>query len=271
MAAFHGREMLSMENGLSDSSEEVSEERRRFITLRRAIPFLGGTVAVVVVLALAKLGSNHGAARSDMSGLVQKSDWQNSGVFNPVGMPASEQASQASKPTENLNDGNSCQDDEEEFMSLCYKKCSIITQGTHPYRTSAFTCCKADSKDECGLTNQEVNTKICGGFDVAGNINGQESACPHSFGTCYENEELYLGQCYKKCSILTNNQYPNRVTPFSCCSGTGFACNPFGLGENVKSSTSYNVGGKDTTSSNVAAHYPEKSITEGSSDASASS
>jgi len=262
--------MLSMENGLSDSSEEVSEEPRRSVTLGRAIPFLGGTLAVFVVLALAKLGSDSGAARSRMSGLMQKSDWQNSGVFNPEGMPESEKATQASKPSENLNDGNRCGSDEEEFMNLCYKKCSIITQGTHRYRTSAFTCCQADSKDQCSLTNQQVNMKVCGGLDVSGSINGQEGACPHAFGTCYENEELYLGICYKKCSILTNKQYPNRVTPFSCCSGTGVACNPIGFGKNVKSSTSYNVGGKDTASSNVAAHYPQESLTEGSSDASAS-
>merc|ERR1719238_1457196 len=120
-----------------------------------------------------------------------------------------------------MNDGNKCQDDEEEFMQLCYKKCSILTQGTHRYRTSAFTCCQADKKEQCSLTNQQVNTKICGGFDVAGDVNGQESACPHGEGTCFENEELYAGQCYKKCSILTNNEYSNRVSPFSCCKTTG--------------------------------------------------
>eukprot|EP00930_Biecheleria_cincta_P072700 TRINITY_DN60055_c0_g1_i1.p1 TRINITY_DN60055_c0_g1~~TRINITY_DN60055_c0_g1_i1.p1 ORF type:complete len:144 (+),score=38.69 TRINITY_DN60055_c0_g1_i1:66-497(+) len=143
MAAFQEREMLSLENGLSDSSEEAHEEPRRFLTPVRAISFLGGAVAVVVVLALAKLGSDSGAARSRMSGLIQKSDWQTSGVFNPEGMEGSLKASQASKPTENLKDGNKCQDDEEEFMNLCYKKCSILTQGTHRYRTSAFTCCQA--------------------------------------------------------------------------------------------------------------------------------
>jgi len=262
--------MLSMENGLSDSSEEANAEPRRFITLARAVPFLGGAVVVGFVLALAKLGSHSGATRSSMSGLMQKSDWQTSGVFNPETIDASLRASQASIPTENLQDGNSCQDDEEEFMNLCYKKCSILTQGTHRYRTSAFTCCQADSKSQCSLTNQQVNTKICGGFDVSGNINGQESACPHKFGTCYENEELYLGVCYKKCSILTNSEYSNRISPLSCCSETGFSCNPLGFGENVKSSTSFNVGGKDTASSNVAPHYPDQSITEASSAASAS-
>jgi len=250
---------ILMESG-SDPEASVESPPRSGIPVR--VVSILGAVAAVAVLGYAAGGSVFGPAKARMSGLMQKNDWVTTGSFSPLGVDPSLKPSTATAPSENLNDGNKCQDDEELFMNLCYKKCSILTQGTHRYRTSAFTCCEADSKEQCSLSNQEVNTKICGGFDVAGSINGQESACPHQKGSCYENEELYLGSCYKQCGILTNKEYPNRVSAFSCCKSTGFDCNPFSFGGNVKSSTDFNVGGKDTASNNVAAHAPVKSITE---------
>jgi len=260
---------ILMESG-SDPEASTEAPHRGGIPVR-VVSLLGAAAAVAV---LGYAGSSvFGPAKARVSGLIQKSNWQLSGTFNPEGVDPAYKRSAATSPDENLNDGNKCADDEEEFMQLCYKKCSILTRGTHQYRTSAFTCCQADSKESCSLTNQEVNTKICGGFDVAGSVNGQESACPHGEGTCFENEELYIGQCYKKCSILTNNEYSNRVTPYTCCKTTGVSCNPFGFGDagNVKSSSNYNVGGKDTASNTVPAHYPDPSITESSSGSSSSS
>lgn len=47
----------------------------------------------------------------------------------------------ALKPLELLDDGNVCDTNEELFGGLCYKKCSLLTTGEAPIRTSAWTCC----------------------------------------------------------------------------------------------------------------------------------
>lgn len=129
---------------------------------------------------------------------------------------------------EDMYDGNVCGDDEEYYGNLCYKKCSLLTNGEFTIRTSSFSCCQ---NHPCGIKNQKISVdNPCDGFDVAGNLNGQEGACPHLAGTCLEDEELLLGMCYKKCEILTNKQYPNRVAAATCCKVTGFACmNPMNL------------------------------------------
>eukprot|EP00913_Durusdinium_trenchii_P030109 g28214.t1 len=142
---------------------------------------------------------------------------------------------------------------------------------------------------DCGFSNQEVKMSICGGFDVAGDINGQEGLCPHKKGSCYLNEEqppaahdqrstarvkthafsllqeMYLGMCYKKCSDLTDGAYTHRISAFSCCNNENIlACNPFSFGtSNVKSAVSFNAGGKLDSSP----HNPVPELTESSSPA----
>mmetsp|Transcript_53132 Transcript_53132/g.151401 ORF Transcript_53132/g.151401 Transcript_53132/m.151401 type:complete len:620 (+) Transcript_53132:89-1948(+) len=114
---------------------------------------------------------------------------------------------------------NTCEPDEERLGVLCYKKCSLLTNGYYPIRTSAMTCC---SSHPCGFFNQKHDIGFCSGFSVAG---GNSGACPHSPGGCAENEEFYLGQCYKRCSLLTENLYPHRVAPATCCKkDSEFAC-----------------------------------------------
>merc|ERR1719499_2471133 len=54
-------------------------------------------------------------------------------------------------PKENLKDGNVCDDKEELYGGLCYKKCSLLTQGEAPIRTSSWTCCDGHP---CGLSNE---------------------------------------------------------------------------------------------------------------------
>eukprot|EP00933_Yihiella_yeosuensis_P010659 TRINITY_DN11742_c0_g1_i1.p1 TRINITY_DN11742_c0_g1~~TRINITY_DN11742_c0_g1_i1.p1 ORF type:complete len:330 (-),score=52.83 TRINITY_DN11742_c0_g1_i1:108-1013(-) len=163
-------------------------------------------------------------------------------------------------PKENLHDGNLCADDEEKFEDLCYKKCSILTGGTHPLRTTAFSCCQSDSLDKCDLTNQKVNMKPCAGFDVSGDINGQAGACPHSKGTCLQDEELYLGTCYKKCAILTTGLYTHRAGPFTCCKAAGVTnCLP--LTSATKSSIKFDIGG-GTSKDERLPHKPESVLTE---------
>jgi hypothetical protein len=79
---------------------------------------------------------------------------------------------------------------------------------------------------------------VCSGFSVAG---VQGKSCPHKPGTCLANEEMFMGRCYEKCSIVTNGEYPTRVAAASCCkSSSMIAClNPL----NDKTSSSLNVGG----------------------------
>eukprot|EP00440_Ansanella_granifera_P038110 gb/GFBE01041348.1/.p1 GENE.gb/GFBE01041348.1/~~gb/GFBE01041348.1/.p1 ORF type:complete len:427 (+),score=53.97 gb/GFBE01041348.1/:1-1281(+) len=138
-------------------------------------------------------------------------------------------------PIENLHDSNPCADTEELYGGLCYKKCSILTDGSHPIRTSSWTCCESHP---CGITNQAGSVGgsiMCDGFDV-----GDASKCPHAPGACLTDEELFLGNCYKKCEILTQGAFPTRVGPDSCCKGEGLGClDP----RQDKTSSSYAVGG----------------------------
>lgn len=104
-----------------------------------------------------------------------------------------------------------CDIDEELFGGLCYGKCAILTQQQYPIRTSAMTCCSAHP---CGFFNQKHDVGICSGFSVAG---GSRGNCPHPPGGCAANEEMHLGECYKKCSILTGGDYKYRVAAATCC------------------------------------------------------
>eukprot|EP00931_Biecheleriopsis_adriatica_P093926 TRINITY_DN67643_c0_g1_i1.p1 TRINITY_DN67643_c0_g1~~TRINITY_DN67643_c0_g1_i1.p1 ORF type:complete len:469 (-),score=49.80 TRINITY_DN67643_c0_g1_i1:99-1505(-) len=138
-------------------------------------------------------------------------------------------------PVENMNDNNVCDDYEELYGGLCYKKCSILTDGTHPIRTSSWSCCE---KHPCGVSNQvgKVGTTLmCDGYDV-----GYTSRCPHSPGACLTDEELFLGKCYKKCALLTKGEFPSRVAPASCCKSSGMGCLDI---RQDKTSSSFAVGG----------------------------
>lgn len=166
----------------------------------------------------------------DLASLMRKYQNLDTWLFNgeaPKGGAATS-AGFSKAPSENMHDGNLCGDDEELFEDLCYFKCSLLTKGSNPIRTSAFTCCEAQP---CGFDNTIFNMNApCAGFDVAGNLNGQKGACPHTVGTCLEDEELLLGMCYKKCSLLTQGAFTHRVAATTCCSQTGLAClNPMNL------------------------------------------
>ncbi|CAE7180724.1 unnamed protein product, partial [Symbiodinium necroappetens] len=103
----------------------------------------------------------------------------------------------------------------------------------------------------------------CDGFDVSGNLHGQHSACPHGEGTCLEDEELLLGMCYKKCSILTDGRFNHRVAATTCCSETGLACfNPMNLKTDF---VGFAVGGGKGDGSQATPsvpHLPMKELTE---------
>merc|ERR1712113_182323 len=164
-------------------------------------------------------------------------------------------ASDSLKPKTDKRNGNICADDEEMHAALCYKKCSILTNGALSKRCSAFSC----SSNSCSLFEQHVSglPLPCSGYDV-----NDEGGCPHPTGTCLVDEELMWGRCYKKCSVLTNNAFPHRCGPNLCSTSSGIGCfNP----SNDKVALSFNSGGgkgNNDASTPSASHWPLKSLTE---------
>lgn len=116
---------------------------------------------------------------------------------------------------------NSCTNKEELFGGLCYKKCSLLTGGKDPIRTSPWTCCKSHpcSFNQKGSLGSHV---ACAGYDISG-----DGICPHEPGHCLADEEMLLGICYKKCSLLTKQDFPHRVGPATCCKDSGLHCLDF--------------------------------------------
>lgn len=160
-------------------------------------------------------------------------------------------------PPEHRHDGNSCEDYEEDFLGLCYKTCSNLTNGVYPVRSSPFSCCK---NADC-FSRDKVRTWIpCQGYDI-----NAQGGCPHKPGACLVDEEYFMGLCYKKCSILTNGSYRHRSAPATCCKTEGWKC----LDAVAEDWTdkAFAVGGgkgdnKSSTPSRV--HGPLHKLTEGS-------
>lgn len=220
-------------------------------------------LVATIILALASSGHHQLLQIQDLTSIERKYENLDTWLFNgeTVKGAAATSAGFSSAPAENMHDGNLCGDDEELFEDLCYMKCSLLTEGKNPIRTSAFTCCESHP---CGFGNSIFNMNApCAGFDVAGKINGQKGACPHTIGTCLEDEELLLGMCYKKCSLLTGGQFTHRVAATTCCSQTGLAClNPMNLRTNF---VDFPVGGgkgDGTKSTPSKPHKPLKVLTE---------
>lgn len=136
-----------------------------------------------------------------------------------------------------MRDGNPCPDDEEVLAGLCYQKCSTLTDGIFPIRTSAFSCC---NKEPCTFFNSKFSSpmKFCQGMDVGGH---NKYGCPHAPGDCLLNEEFHLGFCYKSCLALTDGEYPYRSTADTCCKMANYLeCLEE---ENYIASTNFSVGG----------------------------
>lgn len=125
-----------------------------------------------------------------------------------------------------------CRPGEELFQNKCFLSCSDQTRGEFPHRSSDCHCCKSlpcsgnpkEYKIDCPKFNKNSIAKLpCG---------------PLLTDCVMENEELYDGMCYLKCSILTHSYFPIR-TGMNTCSNTryggnytmGFGpCNGFGVG-----------------------------------------
>jgi len=199
---------------------------RRAVTLRRAAVLGVVFVTAALMLYLATPPSLEEMARTASEGAASASAgslqrWQ-AALPSGILMPPSEQPALDAYfkqmmgipgTAKSQGNPNNCYDTEEEFQGLCYRKCSLLTNGTFGLRTSAWTCCSAHALEDCFVSNQDKNIGLCSGYDVAGD--GQ--SCPRLPGKCMDNEEMFLGQCYEKCSILTNGEKPHRTSPFSCC------------------------------------------------------
>mmetsp|Transcript_57497 Transcript_57497/g.145772 ORF Transcript_57497/g.145772 Transcript_57497/m.145772 type:complete len:261 (-) Transcript_57497:26-808(-) len=162
-----------------------------------------------------------------------------------MGAPSGEAAVGSTAPEGSSSD--SCHETEELFMNLCYKTCKTLTNGAFPLRTSAWTCCQASKIQDCFLSNQKRDLGVCSGHDVDG-----EGHCPHPPGECGPNEELFLGNCYEKCSILTQGQKPYRTTAISCCE-THLALSCFSPSH---VNTGFAVGGENAAAGQPAAEVP---------------
>lgn len=174
-------------------------------------------------------------------------------------------------PNEHLNDGNICSYDEELFLSLCYKKCSALTNGFFPLRSAPNQCCSASTSSACDSAHVQTTNTRCGGFEVSGDQEGK-SGCPNPPGSCLSNEEAFAGLCYKKCEYLTQGIYPFRSGPESCCkldptstASTGFACFLGALNQDSKTNLGFGIGGgagDRTQSTPDFPHPPSLALTE---------
>ncbi|CAK9104718.1 Hypothetical protein SCF082_LOCUS48844 [Durusdinium trenchii] len=173
------------------------------------------------------------------------------------GVKVSAASSNPMAPDENMADGNECCDDEEKFEKLCYKKCSILTNGQFDTRVSAFQCAKGGQLEDFFQSQSKGFPVPCTGFDVAGDECGK--GCPHSKGACLVTEEMFLGKCFKKCSDLTAKQYPVRTSAATCCATSNLieCINP----SNSKMSMDFAVGG-GVSEKEQQPHDPELSLTE---------
>lgn len=236
-----------IEDESSDSGFPDSEDSQRTCINRLANRW--GVLAAVGVAALLVLGLCAPEASAARSAAVRGA---------AVGQLWGLQTNQFLSPLANVTDGNVCADDEELFVGLCYGKCSILAGPSYPKRTSAYSCCG----NPCSLTKQKVASIFplpCKGYDVGGMAEEPRGGCPHAPGACLVDEELFLGTCYKKCSLLTNAKYPYRVGSLTCCtSDSKLSClNPFKDFTDVK----FNVGGGNTAMDKVP-HAPEIQLTE---------
>lgn len=161
-------------------------------------------------------------------------------------------------PKEALYDGNKCLEDEEEYPNTggtCFKKCADLTGGAFPVRSTAFSCCKSKP---CGIGNSKIHLNFCGGFDVAGDAEG--NGCPSSGGACLKDEELLGGICYKKCSSFESGDvYYHRVAPNICCRTKGMRCM---LPSYFRVSTKFADGGGDGDGDSATPAIPHAPIQE---------
>jgi len=142
-----------------------------------------------------------------------------------------------------------CNEDEELFESLCYKRCAILTDGRESVRVSSFQCCAHEAPCSGEL---DIEPTICGGYAVGGSASG--NGCAREPATCLQSEEFEGGLCYMRCDLLTYDILPYRSTSDTCCkSQSPLAMLDMGA---CNTDEKYDVGGGTKV-----AHPPEVSMT----------
>lgn len=238
------------------ATEFRSDRSKGFV--RAAVLSCTALALVGTVCAVGKPGSFRAF---NSKALVSRSSLDNFGI-------SSDQATGV-KPVENMNDGNTCSDDEELDGTLCYRKCSLLTGVSNSKRKNAFACCISGCGDDIfGFLTWDTRSVFpCTGYDVSSNKAADGSfSCPHEPGACLQDEEQNWGECFEKCSILTDGKYPYRTAAATCClknpAEDPLACiDPF---ETV-SGKEYDVGGgKGDGDKGTPAepHYPDPALTE---------
>jgi len=139
--------------------------------------------------------------------------------------------------------GMNCRKHEELFFGICYKNCSLLTNGMYNIRFAPNGCCR---QLPCILPSEvDLNGFAPGyGYFVGGQGHG---FFPHAPGECMGNEESHLGFCYKKCSLLTNHEFNYRMGTNTCCKmekcWSPFNWNPFNMKTEGTWCSGFAVGG----------------------------
>jgi len=226
-----------------------------------AAAVLGATGAAVTleadVVARAVNGgmvaTGHAMVRGRWSSLYSDSDlWEDDGL---PGIPTADASYNASGGVRTRGATTLCEDGEERFLLGCYKTCGALTDGEFPARFAPNGCCKELSISCLNPADVRVSMPWPG----HGMMVGGDGKAPHPPGECDPDEEGLLGLCFKKCSILTQNEYPIRAATNTCCKRRpcanllnlktkGVGCNGFGVGGGAKGhecphKRTYNKGG----------------------------
>jgi len=75
-----------------------------------------------------------------------------------------------------------CAENEEKFLGTCFEKCSILTNGTQPFRTSALTCCHTKLTSFSSLVDCLNPSKVTAGskINVGGGAGDGDPTTPKS-------------------------------------------------------------------------------------------
>ncbi|XP_003388228.1 PREDICTED: uncharacterized protein LOC100639871 [Amphimedon queenslandica] len=120
-----------------------------------------------------------------------------------------------------------CADDEENYLGLCYKKCSLLANPDFPLRTATNTCakngCSEDEENDAGLCYPKCKEYYIGAATVCWGY------CSHFCGSDYTDMGLYCYRwwpphsCYKPRYDRGAGTLPYK--PWT----NGMGCNGFGV------------------------------------------
>lgn len=256
-----GLELLSSDEELAQASKPKDSNLWRFATGRVAAT-LG--CALLLGVGLVAAHPQRQSAQAARSGLTQLDAVHPASVKKQVAAPehalaknrknlevgATDPAVEATldkfaqkksgvprpKSSADLWPGWPCGPTEELFESECFLSCDNITDGELPFRAEPCKCCK-DSK--CLLSpppDDSLAAIDCKKINTA--ADGQGAHEPILPDCPYEDEEIFEGLCYTKCSLLTMGRYAIRTAMNTCSNHDyggewtlGFGpCSGFGIG-----------------------------------------